>query len=287
MEKVKSAKAVAIITTTLLVTSLVWLMNTKSVNGSLQAGLKDEKLKSESLLSEKLSLEKDILKMKDQILLLKGENIEFDKLVNATMAKLNSQQSDYNRMKKENLGLAQLKKQKQELIALQSKLENELQSLRDENSSLSSENHDLITTVASLKERNKILTDDLNRSMFSMLDQSQIQAVKGKSERLTVKAKRTKKLVADFDIPASLINLSFKVLDAKGNVLSPEAGTIISSVMPATENLLASTENNSAGNRFQKVKVNYTPSTKLKSGIYTIEVLSENLHVGSMKVRLK
>jgi DNA repair exonuclease SbcCD ATPase subunit len=287
MEMLKNSKVIAVVTTTLLVASLFWLMNTRSVNSSLQAGLQEEKLKSESLLSEKLLLEKDIQKMKDQLSSIRTENREYDNLVKSTAARLSAQEADYNRMKKENMSLAKLRKQRSELVALQSQLENELQLLRSSYADLESKNKELNTTVASLQERNKMLTSDLNKVMFAAVDQSQIQAVKGKSEKLTVRAKRTKKLIANFEVPANLKNLSFRITDSKGNILSKEDGTIASTVVPSESSLTASSDSEIVGNKLQKVEMVYLPKEKLKTGVYTVEILNENLYVGSLKVKLK
>ena len=65
MKTFKSSKAVALVSTALMVASIFWLMNAKSVNTTLEAGLQNEKLKSEQLLSEKLHLEKEIEKFKE------------------------------------------------------------------------------------------------------------------------------------------------------------------------------------------------------------------------------
>jgi chromosome segregation ATPase len=288
MEKIlKSSKAIAVVTTTLLVGSMFWLMNTKSVNNSLEAGLQKEKLKSESLLSEKLLLEKEIQKIKDQLFTLKDQNKTYDELVKSTSAKLKSQEAEYNRMKKESLSLAQIKKKRQNLTALKNQLENEVQSLKTSYSELQSKNQELNATIASLSERNKILTDDLNKATFAAIDQSQIQAVKGKAEKLTVRAKRTKKLIANFEVPVNLKNLSFRITDAKGNVLTSNDGTITSAIMPSENSYTASTNTETLGSKLQKVEMVYLPKEKLKTGVYTVEILNENLYVGSLKVKLK
>lgn len=270
-----------------MVASLVWLMNTRSVNGSLEAGLQNEKLKSESLLSEKLLLEKDLQRIRGQLTTLEGNNSDLDNLVKSTSEKLNRQEADYLRMKRENQSLSQIKKQRQELIALQSQLENELQALKESYAQLESRNSELNMTIASLQERNKVLSDDLNRAMFASLDQSQIQAVKGKSERLTVKASRAKKLIATFEVPANLKQLSFRILDAKGAALTQDDGAIASTILPSEKNYIASANDNSAGNKLQKVEMTFAPKKKLKTGVYTVEILNENLYVGSLKVKLK
>jgi hypothetical protein len=287
MEILKSSKAIAVTTTILLVASLFWLMNTKSVNTSLEAGLQKEKLKSETLLSEKLLLEKDIQKIKDKLLDLKDENRGYDALVKDMSAKLKGQEGEFHRMKRQNLSLVQVKKQREELNILKGQLENELQSIRTSYTDLESKNKQLTTTVASLEERNRMLSDDLNKAMFAAVDHSQIQAVKGKAEKLTVRANRTKKLIANFEVPSALKNLSFRITDSKGNVLTSKDGTIASSIMPSENSYTASTDSEIFGDKLQKVEMVYLPKEKLKTGVYTVEILNENLYVGSLKVKLK
>jgi hypothetical protein len=287
MEIMKSSKAIAVVSTALFLTSLVWLLNTQRINGSLHTGLQDEKLKSESLLSEKLLLEKDIHKIKAQLLSIKTENGALNNLVTETSAKLKAHESEFNRLKKENASLLQIKKQRQELVALRSNLENELQSLRVSYADMEARNKALNHTVASLQERNQMLTNDLNRAMFASIDYSQIQALRGKSEKLTVRAKKTNKLVANFEVPASLKNISFRILDANGNVLTQKNGIITSSIAPSENSYIASSDAEVHANKLQKVQMEYIPKEKLRSGIYTVEILNENLYAASLKIKLK
>lgn len=287
MEMLKSPKAVAVVTSALFVASLFWLMNTRHVNSSLEAGLQEQKLRSEELLSEKLLLEKDIQKFKEQLGTLKDQNADLDNLVKSTSAKLKSQESDYNRMKRENASLGQIKKQRQELQALKSQLQNELSSLKVSYAALEAENNELNNTVATLQERNRVLTGDLNRAMFAAVDQSQIQAVKGKNEKLTIRAKRAKKLIANFEVPANLKSLSFRITDSKGTVLTSADGTTAFTSTPSDKNLMASSDTEVQGNKLQRVEMVYIPKEKLKTGVYTVEILNENLYVGSLKVKLK
>lgn len=286
METLKSSKAVAVVTTVLFVGSVMWLMNTKSVNSSLEAGMKEQQLRSEALLSEKLLLEKDMEKFKDQLAKLRGENASLDDLAKKAMARLKEQESGYDRMKRENASLAQVRKQRQELEALKNQLQNELTSLRASYAALEAKNNELNNTIVALQERNKTLTDDLNRAMFATVDQTQIQAVKGKAEKLTVKARRTKKLIASLEVPANLKNLSFRIADSNGNVLKPEQGTLAFTAVPSDNNITASSDPGVEGNKLQRVELVYLPKQKLKTGVYTVEVLNENLYVGSLKVRL-
>jgi myosin heavy subunit len=287
MENLKSSKAIAVVTTALLLASLVWLLNTNRVNSSLEAGLEKERLKSESMLSEKLLLEKELDKFKDQLFKLKDKNLELDNLVKNTSSQFSRQESEYNRMKKENLTLAQIKKQRQDLVALRSQLENELQSLKSTNAELEEKNREMNNTIASLQDRNRILSEDLNRAMLAAVDQSQIQALRGKNERLTVRAKKTKKLMATFEVAANLKNLSFKIIDSKRNLVSTETGSIAYNVMPSESSLTASASEEVTASKLQKVELAFTPQKKLTPGVYTIEILNENLYVGSLRVKLR
>ncbi|MEX2233330.1 MAG: hypothetical protein WD824_14300 [Cyclobacteriaceae bacterium] len=287
MQPFKSSKAIAMVTTALFIGSLFWLMNTKRVNSSLETGLQDERLKSEEYLSEKLLLERDLLKIKDELLILQGTNAEQGDLVKSMSTKLANQEAEYDRMKKQNISLHQIKKQRQELIALQSQLENELQSIKLSHAELETKNNELTHSVASLQDRNRILMDDLNRAMFAAVDHSQIQALKGKKEKLTIRARKTNKLIANFEVPANLKNLSFRIVDSKGNSLTQKDGTMASTISPSDKSYMATTDSESISSKLQKVEMVFIPKARLETGVYTVEILNENLYVGTLKVKLK
>lgn len=286
MNQMKNAKAIAVVSTALMVASIIWLMNTKQVNRSLETGLSNEKLKTEELLSEKLLLEKDIQKMKDELLSLNHHNEELDALLKSKISQLQNQENEYKRMKKENLTLAHVKKQRKELLAMQSQLQNELASLKNSYAELENKNSELNTTIASLSARNRILTDDLNRAMFVAVDQSQIQALKGKKEKLTVRARKTRKLLANFEVPSNLKHVTFRIKDSNGKIFSDQSGTIAYTSIPSDGNLTASSKAAADGNQLQHIQMTFTPKERLSQGVYTVELLNENLYVGSVKVKL-
>lgn len=286
MEMKKSSKAVAMVTTALLIGSQFWLMNTKRINSSLEAGLQKERLKTEELLSEKLLLEKDIQKMKDQLSTLNSQNGALDKLVKFTADKLKAREDEYNRLKKSATSITQLKKERAELHAIRNQLENELQSMRVSYAALEAKNNDLSNTVVSLQERNRLLTDDLNKMMLASVDHTYIQATRKNVERLTVRAKRAKKLVADFEVASEFKNLSFRILDPQQNVISQQQGAIAFTTLSSEKNFTASTVTSDA-KKLQRVEVVYTPKEKMKAGTYTLEVLNDNLYVGSLSLKLR
>lgn len=287
MTTIKNPKVIAIITTALCMASLVWLMSTQRVNNSLEQNFENEKLKSEALLSEKLLLEKDLEKMRGQLSSLKGINSELDLVIRNTEMKFESRESELKRLKKQNASLAQVKRQREELLRLQQDLEDQLRSMKASYTELENENSALSNAVARLQDQNRLLSDDLNRAMFASLDHLQVQAVKGNREKLTVKAKRTSKLIANFDVPASLRNISFRVIDPKGITMSEKHGAVVFNSVPSEENIVASNAGNSAGNGLQKVKMEFVPKKRMLAGVYTVEILNDNLYVGSLNVKLR
>jgi len=282
----KSAKAIAIATTVLLGISLFWLINTRTLNHTLESGLQKERIKSEALLSEKLKAEKDLKKIKEQLTGLKGENQQLNDLVERTSAKLASQEALLSRTKKDNASMAQLRKQRDELSQIQRQLQQELAAIQNSYANLETENRKLNATVALLQEKNNLLRNDLDRAVLASIDQTEIQARK-RSERLTVRAKRTKKLIANFEVPANLKNLSFRLINAKGDIFTPDQGTIAISTAPSESTFTASTSNELIADKSQKIQMTYLPKERLKSGTYSVEILSDNIYVASMRVNLK
>lgn len=281
-------KAVALTSTALLFASVVWLLNVKKVNSSLEVGLNNEKLRTESLLSEKLILEKDMAKLKDRLASLSGKNSDLEKVVKQTSMKLEAKETEYNKIRKENLSLQQIRKQHQELLTLQKDLEAQIENLSSSFAILQKENGDLNNAVASLEQRNRLLNEELHRAFLANLDNTQMDALQGKG-KLTVKARRSNKLVATFDVPADLKNLTFKVIDPSGNPLTHKDGTIASRVITSSDSYVASSSTtlNGVNSKLAKVEMVYLPTKKLNRGTYKVEILNDNLYVGSLQVRLR
>ena len=282
----KNPKAIAVMATVACIASFVWLMSIKSVNSSLESGLEREKLKSEALLSEKLLLEKDLEKVKNQLASLRGINSDLDALVKATEDKLYARDLEFRKLKRQDVTVADLKKERQELLRLQTQLRNELLSAQTSLADMMSQNEHLSQTVAQLQEQNRMLATDLNRVTFAALDRLQVGAVKGKKERLTVRAKRASKLVASFKIPASMQNLSFRIIAPKGEILGEEQGVIASRITLLQDNAMASV-NNQTIEGLQEVRMEYLPKQRLQSGVYTVEILNDQLYVGSLNLKLR
>ncbi|MDZ4714820.1 MAG: hypothetical protein SH819_05060 [Cytophagales bacterium] len=286
----KNPKAIAATMTALLLVCVLWLSYQMRTNSTLEESMNSEKLKTESLLSEKLLLEKDISKFRAQLSSLTGKNQELDKVLKQTSARLDVRENEFNRIKKENQSLNQIRKQSKEVQALKKELEKELEATTASYKAMQLENKKLSMSVASLEEKNKMLTDELQKAMLASVDYTQFDAVRGTKGILTVKASRTRKLIANFIVPSGLKNISYRVIDPSGNALTEKDGTIASRVVVNAENYTVSASNGSSAPHTakpSKMEMTYKPARKLKPGTYRVELLSDNQYVGSTQVRLR
>lgn len=287
MTRLTNPKTLAAIATVLCVASIFWLATIKSVNTSLESSLEREKLQSEALLSEKLLLEKDLERLRSQLSALKGTNSDLDILVRSIESKYLEQEGELKKLRKQNSSLSDIKRQREQLLVLQGELESELQSARSLIADLERQNLSYANAITQLQEQNSVLVRDLNRAMFASIDHPQVQAVRGKKDKLTVRARKTDKLVADFEVPASLTNISYSILDPNGNPMTTKHGVVVSQSVPTEGNILASARDEKVGDGLQKVRMEYVPKVKLESGVYTVEILNDNLYVGSLNVKLR
>ena len=276
----------ALIITILLFGATFWLMKEKNVSSSLQNGLNSEKLRSEALLSEKLLVEKDVARLKAQLSDLTSKNGKMSTELNQTLQKLQVAESEFKKVKNENASMKQYRKQREELLALQAELEKRIEALTQGKSATEMENQRLAEQIAYLEDRNKLLTDDLRKVSLAAIDNIGINMLKSR-ERLTVRASKAKKLVAEFEIPGSMKNVSFKITDPSGRLLTNDDGAIASTVTANSNNYTASSTANAANTSTSKVDMVFIPKEKLKPGTYKVEILSENFHLGGLQVKLK
>lgn len=285
---IQNPKIIAGTVTFLLALTLVALINFYQDNNALEAGINSEKLKSEKMLSEKLSLDKEIVKLKQSISSLQGKNADLDKMLSSASSKIAMKESELKKMQKENASLKQYKQQLADIQKIKSDLETQISSLTNSLNASNKEKESLNRLVADLQLKNKDLMNELNQMQIASLDDIRIEAFK--KNKLTVSAKKTKKLDVNFLIPASNSseNLQFKITDPNGKLLTTADGTIAFVETDDASLLTADLSNTLYLKQTKQVKMQYTPKSKLKPGVYRIEILnSDSKYMGSLQVRLR
>jgi hypothetical protein len=255
----------------------------------LEASLREEKLKAEVMLSEKLQLEKEIAKQEAVLSTLRETNGALQYNIDRTTRDVNDRDKQIQAMRGEYAAATRLKQQHQ---ALQAEYEAQADNLADARRSargMQSAQDDLEQTVALLLQQNKNLTGELHAWRLSAVNDVRVEPYR-KNERLTLHARKTRKLVVHVDVASRVEDLQFRITDPAGQVLPAEAGKISTTVVDdgIPPKYVASTRQAILKEYpYKRVAMVFTPSGKLEAGIYQIDILNETESIGSLQVKFR
>ncbi|MFO7671896.1 MAG: hypothetical protein R6W31_19720 [Bacteroidales bacterium] len=282
-------KATMIIVTALaLIISGLFLFK----NYSLRNQFQKEEIRSEALLSEKLVLEKSLEKFKKDLKLFQGKNANLDLALKESSDRFAMKENEIKRLIKDNASLSDLKKKNTELEALGIRLKEEITVLDLKMNQLIADNKRVGDQLEVMKSNNETLAFH-NAMLEAMLsDNYQMEALKGKREKLTVVARRTNTLVASFDVPSGFgEEIYFKVYtpdEKEFSSIDNESASI--RLYNQDKNLMASLSEGTPAhmNHYPKrVELIYKPEYKLIKGIYSFNVYDGKDYMGSVQLRLK
>ncbi len=251
--------------------------------------LAQEKLKAESLLSEKLQLQKDIVDFRSQIDKLTGKNKDLDALLSKTKSDLDQKEKQVKSLIAENGTVKSLKKQLAEMKQIKTNLEKQMDDLNLAMNKLRKENDELNKTLAALRSENEQMAENIKILQGIAADDFRVEGVKGKKAKLTVAAKKADKLIASFILPSDATsNVNFKVVLPNGEKVEKKEDGISYVYPDEDEELLVSLDDFRGEMEVSKrIEMTYNPESKLKPGVYKIEILNGNTYMGSCQIRLK
>lgn len=267
---------------TLLGLCLVWAIVAQQSKLSLQKRVNEEELKSEALLSEKLSVQKAFDQSKSDHEKLKTE---LDAIIEQKSKSLTTQ-TQQNKQIEKSLRLTQEKLKAE--TATTNRLKAELDSQNISYTSLNTAMTNLSDSISFFKDQNAYLKSELDDAIMRSIDQTLVSGVKKNKSKVTSKARAAKKLIANVEVPASLTDLSFTLEGPNGEIVSDANGSIVSRVLPSSENAVASANQEEYhGNTAQLIEISYVPTAKLKAGTYTFKIFNDEKYIGSMMVQLR
>jgi peptidoglycan hydrolase CwlO-like protein len=257
-----------------------------SSNKSLTKNLNTEKLKSEMMLSEKLALQKEIDTFKNQINSLSGKNTELDKMLAETSLKLSDKEAQLNRIARENGNIKQLKKQLAELEQMKKDFDSQLLTLNETIQKLNKEKDAMNQAIASLQKENKELAANLE-ILSSLTAVNYLVETTKRKDRLTIVAKRTKKMTVTFKVPENMVeNISFKLIRPDGTKVEGKGNGIAHRVVNGDDGLMASISGG-AIKVLKRIEMTYEPKEKQKPGVYSIEIFNGDKYIGACNVKLR
>lgn len=282
-KSLKVASGVALI---LMLIAGTWGAWNARVSQSLRSERDQEKLRAEELLSEKLLVEKNLSTSESQLhdLVEKNETLS-RQLEEAKRSGILNDSSIKNLQNQ----LVANKRIYKELVAANHALEIKLSSLNKEAEGLRNERTVALSEVETLRGKVDNLKKELALAHTSYYyDRVLVEASRGKKDKLVAKASRTKKLKATLMIPSAMKDVTFQIFDPSGNLISnaPSNGILAVRVIE-DNNTVASTSGGEGASTYKPTEMTFIPKKKLASGTYRIQVLSENLLVGTLQVRLQ
>lgn len=279
-------KIIAATSTALFFVALIAMMIIHDSNRSLEEMLNGAKLKNEATLSEKLSLDKEIKNYKAQLASLQGKNAELDKYLataNADLAKKEKELKAAGRSQSNAKELANLRK-------MRADLESQVSALIAQIANLEGANSDLTQQIASLTSKNQELKSNNDLMKAFAANNYRMEASRGKSEKLTVVARKTKRLKMGFDLPQNVVeNVQFKIQTPDGTVIDKQEDGLTATLMDIEDgsDLIASLEPMGSFEVTRRIEMKYEPKKKLGKGVYTIDIYNGETYMVSCQVKLR
>lgn len=279
-------KIIAATSTALFFVALIAMMIIHDSNRSLEEMLNGAKLKNEATLSEKLSLDKEIKNYKAQLASLQGKNAELDKYLataNADLAKKEKELKATGKHQSNAKELANLRK-------MRADLENQVSALIAQIANLEGANSDLTQQIASLTNKNQELKSNNDLMKAFAANNYRMEASRGKSEKLTVVARKTKRLKMGFDLPQNVVeNVQFKIQTPDGTVIDKQEDGLTATLMDIEDgsDLIASLEPMGSFEVTRRIEMKYEPKKKLSKGVYTIDIYNGETYMVSCQVKLR
>lgn len=261
-------------------------------NSKLKGKLNDEKIRSEALLSEKLQLAKSVEKLSSDLSRMDKLNADFTSKIQGLEKQLEQKSAEIKRINADQAALraarAKVKELENSVAKLSSDLETAKANAEREKNKLAAENQNLNDKVAALQKENEQLktSTTILRAMAS--NNHRVEAVRGKNDRLTVRAGRAQRLVFSFELPNDIeTNLSFNLTTPDGKKISSKANqNAIVNISPRNNNFFEQTPQ--LGNVGTKtVEIVYKREQRLAKGTYVFDVYNNEKYIGSSRFRLR
>lgn len=271
----------------LILGSGFFYLSHKSLNGKMD----HVKIKEEALLSKNLDLEKSIKGMKNDMGVLKGKNEKLDQKLKEITDLLSNREAQIKKLASVNITLEEVKKKNLALEELHTELEERMAGLHEEMDRLANEKEGYLEQLETIRGENKKLAGHVAFLETMLADNYRIEALKGKSEKLTVVARRANKLMISFDLPTNTGDqIYFTVITPDNSEISSLKDRFMTITrLDQDENLMASLEGSSGvrGEVPGRLEMAYSPDYKLQKGIYQFNVFNGPDHMGKVQLRLK
>ncbi len=242
------------------------------------------KLDNERLLAEKLQLDRSIHELNDRLQIEQNEHDASKGQVNDLKRKVEEALARNNRLESAARRTNDLTKEVKQLRALKDRLEGELAASSSSQLELQGQLDKSRAEQAALSAQLAAVPPALRP-----LDNSEVEAVRGRRGRLTVRARATREVRMAFDLPAEQAQAAtFVITDPSGHTYAGADPSISMSVDEVEPEPLAAVNMTPQGEaRVSRVHMKFSPPKKLVPGTYRIAVKSGGDDLGAIRLNLR
>jgi hypothetical protein len=269
--------AVSILLTIFLLGSVSLLFIAKKDNNDLYNDLKVTRSNLDSLLKEKELIGNNLKKSTGKNDSLTSKSGELEKSLSLTRSRLAAKERE---IAKVNKTTDETNKKYEDLLSGQKEWEKESRNLKDVNAALGHENESLKNKVLLLTDDNTKLNEQLIIAKTTAKDNILVEPMT-KTGRLNLKGKKVRKIVASLNLQNDMKSPTFRIFDPNGVQLPEQNGSF--NLRHINETSMNSLMNNNSN----KIELTYSLSKKIGPGLYRIEMLNENKHVGNLCIRFR
>lgn len=275
----------AVIIVLLLITATIALVS----NSKNKRNLKAEKSQTEALTSQKLQVSQELDKVRNDLASVTAKDETTEKNLKETESKLADNEKRIHALSRENSSLMNDKKELGELKKSKEDLDKAYADLKLEQQNSLSRIKDLENSQLDLQSDKKELALELQNSETYRTDDIEIYGSRGKNDKITVCAHRTKKINLNFEVPESLTEaISFNIVTPSGNIIKPEDKALTWYIAPDARNMTASLSDiGQVFEKSRKVTLSYSAKEKLAPGEYKIQIFSKDKDIGNCRLKLK
>ncbi len=276
----------AIIVVLLIIAGIAFFSNSRN-----KRNLRQEKLQNESIMSQKNKATEDLDNIKSDLTALKSKEETTNKALASEKTILKEKERRIAYMSKENSSLMKDKNELAQLKKSKTELDKSYQDLELQHETALSLIKDLENSKIALDSERKELMSELESSQKDRIDNVELYASRGnRKDKITFIARRARELNLSFDTPLSKADaISYKIISPSGKIINPEDKLSAWAILDhSPQNMTASLSSASADpENARKIELKDNSKDKLISGVYTVQVFSDNKDIGNYKLKLR
>ena len=267
-------------------------------SGDLLKEKNKTELKADSLLSVKYELERNIKQISNdlnaQLAEATTQNEQLETRVESVQNKLQGKDNLLSKIRHQNAtSVSQLNTQIAQLEGVRTSLQAELTQAKGQHQQSLADNTNLKNTTTALEGKIKSLGTEL-AAMKALVTVDNFRVdVRKPNEKLTAKAKKTRKLQISFTLPAlwktdgdQTVYLS--ITDLKNNpvdgAMRTETIQVGGSALQIPVHAVKTVD---FSNNPQQVTIDYEPASKVESGVYKVKAYTKDSYLGSTEFGLR